>query len=346
MPRGKAGRTSATATATPTPHAHLAKFAKRKETLRNKAGELVTRCNVDVAVVCTGPGGVGDLDCWPSKAAVDAVVRRYNALEPAERARLKEDLADHVASEVAKEREKLTRTRESGLANAFGSYDGSLQGMSEEKLRELLASIEAALVAARGRVLKLRAPPGGAADRATLSPGLVHDHEAAEEDSASATNNVVPPPTEPPRGEADAGGGGLGPPPSGEDPNPPNAVPVDAGEEEVVAENIVTGEDPGDEVQILRPPGDADADDAEWMRSLVDDLKKKPQPHNPAANAAGIEYINVGNSWMERDAYDFIRFDLGMPPPCVAPNYLNDDDDDGEPLELWSWDNTMPPPPK
>ncbi|KAG0540680.1 hypothetical protein BDA96_03G429800 [Sorghum bicolor] len=342
MPRGKAGRTSATATATP--HARLAKLAKRKETLRNKAGELVTRCNVDVAVVCTGPGGVGDLDCWPSKAAVDAVVRRYNALEPAERARLKEDLADLVASEVAKEREKLTRTRESGLANAFGSYDGSLEGMSEEKLRELLASIEGALVAARGRALKLRAPPGGAADRATLSPGLVHDHEAAEEDSASATNNVVPPPTELPRGEADAGGGGLGPPPSGKDPNPPNAVPVDTGEEEVVAENIVTGEDPGDEVQILQPPGDADADadDAEWMRSLVDDLKKKPQPHNPA----GIEYINVGNSWMERDAYDFIRFDLGMPPPGVAPRNYLDDGGDGEPLKLWSWDNTMPHPPK
>lgn len=272
MPRGKAGRTSATAT----PHARLPNFAKRKETLRNKAGELVTRCNVDVAVACTGPGGVGDLDCWPSKAAV---VRRYNALQPAERGRLKEDLADHVASEVAKEREKLTRTRESGLANAFGAYDGSLEGMSEEKLRELLASIEAALVAARGRVLKLRAPPGGAADRATLSPGLVHEHEAAEEDSASATNNVVPPPREPPRGEADAGGGGLGPPPSGKDRNPPNAVPVDAGEEEVVTENIVTGEDPGGEVQILRPPGDADADDTEWMRSLVDDLKKKPQLH-------------------------------------------------------------------
>ncbi|CAD6235376.1 unnamed protein product [Miscanthus lutarioriparius] len=259
MPRGKAGRTSATATATATPHARLPKFAKRKETLRNKAGELVTRCNVDVAVACTGPGGVGDLDCWPSKAAVDPVVRRYNALQPAERARLKEDLADHVASEVAKEREKLTRTRESGLANAFGSYDGSLEGMSEEKLRELLASIEAALVAARGRVLKLRAPPGGAADRATLSPGLVRDHEAAEEDSASATNNVVPPPTEPPRVAA-----GLG-----------RRLP-----EEVVTENIVTGEDPGDEVQILRPPGDADADDTEWMRNLVDDLKKKPQLHS------------------------------------------------------------------
>lgn len=346
MPRRTGGPTRGTATATAA--ARLAKFAKRKETLRNKAGELVTRCSVDVAVVSTGPDGVGDLDCWPSKEAVQAVVRRYNALEPAERARLKEDLADHVVSEVAEEREKLTRTREGGVAAAFGSYDGFLQGMSEEKLRELLASVEGALVAARDRVLKLRAPPGGAADRATLSPGLVHDREAAEEDSASATNNVVPPPTEPPRGEADAGGGGLGPPPSGKGPNSPNAVPVDAGEEEGVAENIVTGEDPGDEVHILQPPGDgdADADDAEWMRSLIDDLKKPPQPHDPAANTAGIEYINVGNSWMERDAYDFIRFDLGMPPPCVAPNYLDDDDGDGEPLKLWSWDNTMPPPPK
>ncbi|OEL16319.1 hypothetical protein BAE44_0022660 [Dichanthelium oligosanthes] len=336
MTRGKGGPMRAAVS----PHERLAWFARRKETLRKKAEELGSLCGVDVAVVCTDPGGAGDPYCWPSREAASAVARRYSALEPAERAKHTEDHAAHVVRRLAEERDKLARVREGGVAGALGSWDGSLEGVSEEKLRELLASIEGSLVAAKNRVLKLQAPLGGAADRATFLPGLVHEDEATEEDSVSATDNGVPPRPQP-RCEADAGGGGgLGPPRS-KNPNSANAaVPVDA-DEEVVAENIVTAEDAGDEVQILQPPGDADPDDAEWMRGLVDDLKKRPQPYNPAGYAAGIEYINVGRFLMERDAYDFIRFDLGMPPPCIEPN---SPDDDGEPLKLWSWVNTMPPP--
>ncbi|XP_072149984.1 uncharacterized protein [Setaria viridis] len=319
MNRGKVGPTRATAS----PRDLLAKFARRKDVVRKKADELATRCAIDVAVICTGPGGAGDLDCWPSKEAASEVLRRYSALAPAHRARHTEDLAALVARQLAEERDKLVRAREGGVALALGSRDGSLEGLSEDKLRELLAAIEGSQVDAKNRILMLQAPLGGAVDHATLSRGLVHEDEATQEDSVSATDNGVPP-----RGEAAAGGGGLGPPPS-KNPNSPNAaMPVG---KEIVAENIVTAKYDGGEVQILQPPGDADA---EWMRGLVDDLKKRPQPYDPAAYAA-----NVGWFVMERDAYDSIRFDLAMPPPCIAPM-----DDDGEPLKLWSWENTMPPP--
>ncbi|RLN25471.1 hypothetical protein C2845_PM07G32320 [Panicum miliaceum] len=306
----------------------LARFMKRKDGLKRKAEALSTRCAVDVAVVYTGPGGRGDPDCWPSKEAATEVARRYSALDPAQRAKHTEDHAAGVACRLAGESDKLVRAREGGVAGALGSWDGSLEGVSEEKLRELLASIDGSLVALKNRVLELQAPLGAAADRAALWSVLVHDD-----------NDIFVPPRTQPRGEADAGGGGLPPPPS-KNPNTPNAVPVDAGEE-VVAENIVTAEDAGDEVQILQPPRDADADGTERMRGPVDDIKKRPHPYNPAAYDTRIEYISVGRFMMELDAYEFIRFDFGMPPPCIAPNFL--DDDDGEPLKLWSWDNTMPP---
>ncbi|CAL4953102.1 unnamed protein product [Urochloa decumbens] len=285
--------------------------------LKRKAEAMAVNCSVDVAVVCKGPGAAADLDCWPSKEAAGAVVRRYSALAPAQRAAHKEDLATNLAHQLAEERDKLARAREGGVAGALGSWDGSLEGVPAERLRELLAFIEGSLVAAKSRGLKPPAPLRGAADRATLLPGLVHDGEPAGGGSVSATGNRVPP-----RGEAGAGGGGPAPP-TGKNPN--------AGE-------AVAAADAGDEVQILQPPGGGGA---EWMRGLVDDLKKRPPPYNPAARAAGIKYIKVGRSVMELDTYDFIRFDLGMPPPCVAPNPLAGD---GEPLRLWSWGNTMPPP--
>ncbi|CAO1946993.1 unnamed protein product [Urochloa humidicola] len=296
------------------PQTLLSKYAKDKDTLTGRAEGLAVNCGVDVAVVCKGPGGAVDLDCWPSKEVAAAVVRRYSALAPAQRAAHTEDLAAHLARQLAEERDKLAR--------ALGSWDGSLEGVSAERLREMLALIEGSLVAAKSRGLKPTAPLRVAADRATILPGLVRGGEPAGGGSVPATDNRVLP-----RGEAAASGGGLAPPPS-KNPN--------AGTEAVAAA------DAGDEMQILQPPGAAGADDTEWMRGLLDDLKKRPSPYNRAVRAAGIKYIKVGRSVMELDTYEFIRFDLGMPPPCIAPN---PPDGDGEPMRLWSWGNTMIPPP-
>ncbi|XP_062229397.1 uncharacterized protein LOC133927109 [Phragmites australis] len=328
MPPGKDGPISPIAS----PRERLGRFAKRKDALKKKIHELATLCDVAVAVVCTGPDGSGDPEFWPSKEEVNAVVRRYNALPPEQRGKHVEDHADNVARQLAEEGGKLVRALEGGVSGALGSWEGSLEGVTADKLRELLASIDGSLVAAASRVLKLQPPRYGAADRARVLLGHV-DGVTVEEDSVSVTGNGKRRPQ--PRGEADAGGGGLGLPKK--NPKLPNAAPEFA--DEVVAENSVPGEDVSDEVQIPQPPGDTDADDAEWMRDLVKALEKKAQPCTAAG--AGIEYINVGGYVMERDAYDFIRCDLGMPPPCIGPD---SPDDDGEPLRLWSWDNTMPPP--
>ncbi|KAL6616592.1 hypothetical protein ACP70R_038862 [Stipagrostis hirtigluma subsp. patula] len=330
----------------------LGMFAQRKERLRTKAGELAATCGVDVVVLCTGPDGGGETEFWPSKARAKEVAQRYRLLPPEERGAHTEDCAVSVERELKEEGEKLGRVRKGGIAAAVGSLGGSLEGMALEALQELLASIDASVVAARGRVQKQQQqqppppPRHAAADHARVAPGIVHLDEVAPERSVSVSSKGATRPL--PRGDPNAGGHGRGLP-LAKNPKSPNAAPVEA--EEVVAENSVTGEeDASDEVQILQPPGhananaDADADDAEWIRDLVDSLKKKPLPCNAAPFDAGIERINVGRYVLERDAYDFIRFDLGMPPPCIGLEAPDSPDDDGEPLKLWSWDNTMPPP--
>jgi len=196
MTRGKGGPVRAAVD----PRYCLVRFMKRKEVLKRKAEALATRCAVDVAVLCTGPGGRGDLDCWPSKEAANEVARRYGALDPAQRAKHTEDHAADVARRLAEERDKLARAREGGVAGALGSWDGSLEAVSEGRLLELLASIEGSLVATKNRVLELQAPLGAAADRATFLSVLVHDED---------TVGIFVPPRPQPRGEADAGGGGL-----------------------------------------------------------------------------------------------------------------------------------------
>ncbi|KAK1669048.1 hypothetical protein QYE76_057207 [Lolium multiflorum] len=144
-----------------------------------------------------------------------------------------------------------------------------------------------------------------------------------------------------------------------------NAAPYDAG---MIERIDVAGEEDASVLQVRRrqkqpqdadevertqkqPPGD-DIEDAGWMKQLVEDLEEKPEPTRGSAapyDVAGmIEYINVGGYVMERDAYDFIRFDLGMFPPSLEPESPDCD----EQLRLWSWDNSYPhgapppPPPK
>ncbi|TVU36088.1 hypothetical protein EJB05_18001, partial [Eragrostis curvula] len=57
----------------------IAALAKRKEALKKKAEELVTRCGVDVAVVYEG-SAPGDADfSWPSEEEAAATLRRFEA---------------------------------------------------------------------------------------------------------------------------------------------------------------------------------------------------------------------------------------------------------------------------
>ncbi|KAK3166294.1 hypothetical protein QOZ80_1AG0043970 [Eleusine coracana subsp. coracana] len=346
------------------------KFTRRKEAMKKKARELVTRCGVEVAMFCAYPG---DLLTWPSKQAVLAAARRFNALPPEEREENSEDFADHCAGRLGVERDKLARTQAGGLTGAFGSWDGSLEGMPVEKLRGLLASIDASLAAVRSRAAALEQQPqnGGAPDCDRLPPGPVDVDEAAAETSTSvrargATNEAdadgdvsAPPreenPTKAPNAAAPlfadqvtaensasstAPGAGNGVQrrrlceadalelPLEASPGTPNAVAP------LVADDAEEGGDERDDVQILQPPGDADH---EWMRDLEEALREIPSPSNAAPYWSEAEYVHLGRGFaMERDAYDFICFDLGMPPPYIGPDWPDLDDD--EPIQLWSWE--------
>ncbi|TVU36084.1 hypothetical protein EJB05_17997, partial [Eragrostis curvula] len=272
-------------------------------------------------------------------------------------------------------REKLDRVQATGVAAALGSWDGSLEGIGEEELRELLASIDVSLeaAAARSRDQERQPRSGGAADSARILPGPARADVVTAETSGPVRARgarKAAPRRRPRRGKADAGGGvpGL---PRGENPKPPNAAPLVADQVaaalgasgvprrlcDVDAGGGVLEENPGagapnaaplvaddaaagDDVQILQPPDAAaaadDDDDAKWMRDLVEALKENPTPSNAAPYCSETEYLYMGGSVMERDAHDFIRFDLGMPPPCIGPD--SPEPDDGEPLNLWPWE--------
>jgi hypothetical protein len=146
-----------------------------------------------------------------------------------------------------------------------------------------------------------------------------------------------------------------------------NAAPYDtgmiehvneAGEEDASAQVRGRQKQPQDADEVQRtqkqPPdeGDDDDDATWWMKELeqlVEDLTEKPEPASKSAapyDAGMIEYINVGGYVMEQDAYDFIRFDLGMFPPSLEPESPVYD----ELLQLWSSDDFSfpqgaPPPP-
>jgi hypothetical protein len=240
--------------------------------------------------------------------------------------------------------------REGGIAAALGPSERALDGLSMEALRELLASVEASQKATRSRIRQLQPQSDESVAENSVS--------VADEEAGTGT---------PASGEVQGKLRQL-PEDLTEKPEPANgnAAPYDTEMIEIERINVAGEEDASvqvrgrqkqpqdaDEVQRTQkqPPGD-DVEDAAWMKQLVEDLKEKPEPargSDAAPYDAGmIEYINVGGYVMERDAYDFIRFDLGMFPPSLEPESPDCD----EQLRLWSWDNSYPhgapppPPPK
>ncbi|VAH67526.1 unnamed protein product [Triticum turgidum subsp. durum] len=98
--------------------------------------------------------------------------------------------------------------------------------------------------------------------------------------------------------------------------------------------------------QLVEKP--AATDGAARMKQPLEGPKEKPVRAAPFDPGMIEYYINVGGYVMERDAYDFIRYDLGMLPPSLEPEPPEPDYD--EPLRLWSWDDSSfpqsAPPPK
>lgn len=251
-----------------------------------------------------------------------------------------------------------SEVREGGIAAAFGPWERALDGMSEEALREQLDSIEVAQEqeATRSRMRELQRPQP--------DESVAENSVAGEEAATPASGEVMGKLKQLPGGVEDSPWmKRLAMEDLKEKPGPAkgNAAPCDiehnnvAGEEDASVEVQARQKQPQDADEVQRtqkqPPGDDD-DDAAWMKELVEDLKEKPQPASGSAaphDAGMIEYINVGGYVMEQDAYDFIRFDLGMFPPSLEPESPDHD----EPLRLWSWEwdyssfpHGAPPPPK
>jgi hypothetical protein len=314
-----------------------------------KALELAEMEDAAVAVVCSGIDGLGGADSWPSAEGARAVAELFHELP--EEIRSTGGHASHVEGLRDARSSKLAEVREGGIAAALGPWERALDGLSVEALRELLASVEASQKATRSRIRQLQPQSDESVAENSVS--------VADEEAGTGT---------PASGEVQGKLRQL-PEDLTEKPEPANgnAAPDDtemieridvAGEEDTSVQVRGRQKQPQDADEVQRtqqkqPPGD-DVEDAAWMKQLVEDLKEKPEPATARGSAAPydagmIEYINVGGYVMERDAYDFIRFDLGMFPPSLEPESPDCD----EPLRLWSWDNSSypdgappPPPPK
>ncbi|XP_071683723.1 uncharacterized protein [Lolium perenne] len=333
------------------PPERQAAFEARKAGLMEKALELAEMEDAAVAVVCSAIDGLGGADAWPSAEGARAVAELFHELP--EEIRSTGGHASHVQGLRDAQSSRLAEVREGGIAAALGPSERALDGLSVEALREVLASVEASQKAARSRIRQLQPQSDESVAENSVS--------VADEEAGTGT---------PASGEVQGKLRQL-PEDLTEKPQPANgnAAPDDTEMIEIERINVAGEEDASvlqvrrrqkqaqdaDEVQRTQkqPPGDDVEEDAAWMKQLVEDLKEKPEPARGSAapyDVAGmIDYINVGGYVMERDAYDFIRFDLGMFPPSIEPESPDCD----EPLRLWSWDNSSypdgappPPPPK
>ncbi|XP_010523638.1 PREDICTED: agamous-like MADS-box protein AGL103 [Tarenaya hassleriana] len=124
-------------------------FAKRVQTLKNKARELSVLCDISVCFICYGPDG--QLYHWPENPGdVRTIATSYRALSEENRRKRTVDLNAFLASENSKtERPKKKRR----LASEEPVCDeASNQQHSREDLRVLLSRIDSKLEEFHGRL--------------------------------------------------------------------------------------------------------------------------------------------------------------------------------------------------
>ncbi|VAH83429.1 unnamed protein product [Triticum turgidum subsp. durum] len=313
----------------------------RKAGLMNKAKELAEMADAPVAVLCSGLDGQGALQCWPSTETARAVVGQF--LELPKEARITFDQASYIAGVRDAQGSRLAGVRAGGLAAALGPWESPLDGMSEDALRELLASVGKSLDATRSRIRRLQTQR-----RESVAENFVVAGEGHASGEVQGTRRQ-------PRGTATAPGAAR-----------KKQLVEDPKVKPAAADGAARRK------QLLKDPKEkpAAADGAARWKQLLKNHKEKPAaaanvhaarrkqllegPKEKPVRAAPFDpgmieyYINVGGCVMERDAYDLIRYDLGMLPPSLEPEPPEPDYDD--PPRLWSWDDSSfpqsAPPPK
>ncbi|XP_050213207.1 agamous-like MADS-box protein AGL81 [Mercurialis annua] len=119
--------------------AQTASFLKRGPTLKKKALELQTLCDVSVVIVRYGPDG--SLDIWPeNEAQVRDVVMRYKGFE---KTRKKErNLFDFLVDKKAKLLKKKTQLMKTKLHATIDTLSKHVEGLSGHKLTRFLDFLE------------------------------------------------------------------------------------------------------------------------------------------------------------------------------------------------------------
>ncbi|KAJ4707969.1 Agamous-like MADS-box protein [Melia azedarach] len=136
-------------------------FKKRKSTLKNKASQLATLCDVRVCMVCLGPDG--EVDAWPdNKTEVRNIISGYKRRisgKGKEKAKYKYNLLGFLESKKKKLEDKLNKGRGSeerklrdNVGNMFSKWDAKLKQFSEEELVGLYDSLNSKLWNLRERI--------------------------------------------------------------------------------------------------------------------------------------------------------------------------------------------------
>ena len=143
-------------------------FETRKETIKKKAGELASRCNVDVCVLCFGPDG--SFDQWPAdpvKAA--SVIKRYREATRRESKCKRGEtliLSDVLDAKIKTLQRQLDARRPSSPAAhggigalGFPLWEEEIALLPKESLLALSSCLESKIRAINGRIESLTAKP-------------------------------------------------------------------------------------------------------------------------------------------------------------------------------------------